>query len=329
MDLARLSTISAYAHTKLRDAATETSERARIENLLVEERVPADGLELYGAHLGGLPVSDLDDWNSRHKDFVLAEIEIGAHDPLEPWTFRPENAANQLPLVDRRINLVRVEDARWPCSLSSTTFEVVSAHIEALSGTDRKKSEAAENLLARFVATWNAERDKRPLFASIELEIEDILHDLIPAWAERLRDCLGLGHCSPAAGAAPIPVFVMRYPLEDVYVAHSNKGEPAIPTLLDGTLTDFFFASPIPGPKADPNPCLGHSLNLTLVSNENDYKLGVELLHKRIDYRPEHFFRTGVIANPFRMPLERARRFHLPWLRLFGDRDDFGKGILS
>lgn len=329
MDIALLPTITAYANAMLSDPTTDTSERARIENLLIEERVSASGLNLYGNHLNGSPISDLDDWNDRHKKFVDAEIAIDPLNPYIPWTFRPENAANLLPLVDRRINLVRVEDARWPCSLNNTTFEVVSAHIAALSSADRNQQDAAENFLLRFVATWNAERDKRPLFATTELEIDDILQDTSPAWAERLRDRLGLGHLSPAAGTAPIPVFVMRYPLEEIYAAHSDKGEPAIPTLLDGTLNDFFFPSPIPGPGADTNPCLGHSLNLAAVASENDYKLGVELLHKRIDYQPEHFFRTGIIANPFTMPLERARRFHLPWLRLYRDREDFGKGVLS
>lgn len=329
MDIDLLPTISAYAHAKLADATTDASERARIENLLIEERVPVSGLSLYGSHLNGSPISDLDDWNDRHKKFVDTEIAIDPLNPYIPWTFRPENAANLLPLVDRRINLIRVEDARWPCGLNSTTFEVVSAHISALSSTDSNQSDAAISFLKRFLATWNTERDKRPLFATTELEVEDILLDTSPAWAERLRDRLGLGHLSPAAGAATIPVFVMRYPVDEIYTAHSGKGEPAIPTLLDGTLNDFFFPSPIPGPDADTNPCLGHSLNLTAVASQSDYKLGVELLHKRIDYQPAHFFRTGIIANPFTIPLDRARSFHLPWLRLYRHREDFGEGILS
>lgn len=329
MDIAQLPTLSAYAHSKLADAATEPSERARIENLLIEERISADGLNVYRPYLDGLPVSDLDDWNNRHTNFAVEEIEIGATETKEPWTFRAGNEANRLPLVDPRPYLIRVEDARWPCGSNHVSFEQVKAHIEALSAADRGKSAAAESFLQRFVSVWNAERDKRPSFATTEMEVDDILEDTSPAWAERLRDRLGLGQYSPAAGAAPIPVFVMRYPLEEVYAAHVGQGEPAIPTLLDGKLNDFFFPSPVPGANADSNPCLGHALNLTQVNSENEYKLGVELLHKRIDYKPEHFFRTGFIANPYGLSLERARSFHLPWLRLFHDRDDFGKGVMS
>jgi hypothetical protein len=37
----------------------------------------------------------------------------------------------------------------------------------------------------------------------------------------------------------------------------------------------------------------------------------------------------GVIARPFEMPLERARRFHLPSLQLHSDRDDFGTHLFG
>lgn len=329
MDLGLLPALATYVSSRLADPSTETSERARIENLLMEERAPASGISLYAGYISGAPVQDLDDWNNRHNDYAVAEIEIDPADPILPWTFRPENVPNRLPLVDRRINLIRVENARWPCNLTGVTFEVVSAHIAALSGADPAKSAAAKNFLDRFTATWNAERDKRPLFATTEMEVDDILKDPLPSFAERVRDCLGLGHYSPAAGAAPVQVFVMLYPLEEVYATHGKNGSPAVPTVLDGRLNDFFFPSPVPGPNADPNPCLGHCLNLTLVTAENDYKLGVELLHARIDYRPQHFFRSGIIVNPVTMPFDRARRFHLPWLRLYRDRDDFAADFVK
>lgn len=329
MDIARLPTISAYASTTLANAAAEPSERARIENLFIEERVSTDGLNLYAPYLDGSPVSGLDDWNSRHTNFTDDHIEIDVSDSLEPWTFRAENGANRLPLVDRRINLIRVEYAGWPCESNQVDFEQIRAHIAALTSADKGLREAAENFLTRFAKVWNAERDKRPSFATTELEVDDIFQGGETTWAEKLRDRLGLGQYSPAAGAATIHVFIMRYPLDEIYNAHAGQGEPAAPTLLDGKLNDFFFPSPMPGANADPNPCLGHSLNLSEVDQENDYKLGVELLHKRIDYKPEHFLHAGVIANPYRMPLERARRFHLPWLRLYRDRDDFGQGVMS
>ncbi len=57
--------------------------------------------------------------------------------------------------------------------------------------------------------------------------------------------------------------------------------------------------------------------------------MGCELLHPRIEYRPEHFFRAGIIAEPVTMALARARSFHLPWVRLYAEREDFGADIFG
>lgn len=326
VDPARLPTLAPYLSAKLSDPATEWDERARIENLLLEERSPEAGVRLYADHLAGSLVEDADGWNDRHNGFTSEEVFLDASDARTPWTFRPENDQNRLHRIDKRIYLVRVEPAAWPCGLSGVTFEELRTHVEGLKGSSPT---SARGFLEGFVARWNPERDKRPLFATTELEIEDILADTSAAWAERLRDRLGLGHYSPSAGTRPVEILVMRYTVDEVLAANGAQSFPAIPTLLDGKLNEFFFPSPYPGPNADDNPYLGHTLNLSPVTHENDYQLGVELLNSRIDYRPEHIHRLGVIANPVSMPLERARRFHLPWVRLYRDRDDFGTDIVS
>lgn len=329
MQLADLPTLEDYARRTLGDPAVLPEDRVRIENLLMDERPPQVGVALYASYLAGDPVVDGDDWNNRHNNFASEEIEIDPAESRSPWSFRPENGVNHLPLVDKRINLIRVENANWPCGLRHEPFDKVVAQLAALRGTDASKRAEAEDFFKGFMATWNEDRDSRPLFATTELEVEDIVADTSASLAERLRDRLGLGQYSPSAGTAPIPVLIMRYPLEEAFAAVKGQGAPAVPTLLDGKLNDYFFPSPFPGPKADPNPCMGHSLNLAPVASENDYKLGVELLHPRFDYRAEHIFWCGYIANPVAMPLARARSFHLPWLRLQRDRDDFGLGIVG
>ena len=116
----------------------------------------------------------------------------------------------------------------------------------------------------------------------------------------------------------------MRYKVEEVLADGQGNGDPAIPTVLDTDLSPYFFPSPIPDPGAGENPYYGHAVNLAPVTSENDYAIGCELLHPRIDYHPEHIHGAGVIARPVTMPLEQARRFHLPWVRLASERDDFG-----
>ena len=180
------------------------------------------------------------------------------------------------------------------------------------------------DFLNGVVKRWNSERDKRPMFATTELEVEDVINDDSSDWAEQLRDRLGLGHHSPMG--SPIEIVLMRYTVQDVLDSLAGEGYPAIPTVLDSGMSPYFFPSPIPKHN---NPYYGHTVNLTHVDNDNNYTIGVELLHPRIDYKPEHFFKMGVIARPFEMPLERARRFHLPWLRIRSERDDFGAHLFG
>ena len=320
MNLSRLPTLQPYIQGILSNGGSDPEERAQAENFMWDERPPVDGIDLYHGFLEGGPVSDLDEWTDRHTDYTTVHIHIDLEEPELPWTFRPENAVNRLDKVDPRIYLIRIEAANWPCALSGVPVEDLRSRVEAFQRGDK----GADAWLQRFVGVWNADRDKRPLFATTELEVEDILQGDDAAWSERLRDRLGLGHYSAMPGGPPIEVILMRYTVAEVLAADPGNGYAAIPTVLDGDLSPYFFPSPIPDPKTGDNPYYGHTVNLTPVGDENDYEIGCELLHPRIDYLPEHIHRVGVIARPVTMPLERARRFHLPWVRLASGRADFG-----
>lgn len=148
-------------------------------------------------------------------------------------------------------------------------------------------------------------------------------------WAVRLRNCLGLGHLAPGPAGRPVEILVMRYPVAEAIAALDGQGHLAIPTVLDGDISNYFFPSPLPRSDAAEAPIYGRTVNLTPVESENDYEMGCELLNPRLIYRPEHFYRAGIIAEPVTMPLERARGFHLPWVRLYADRDDFGADLFG
>ncbi len=320
MDLAQIPNLQGYAERILNAGSSNSEARAIAENFLWDERPPATGVDLYGGFLEGAQVVDLDDLTDRHRAYTTEHIYIGRDESVTPWTFRAEKAVNRLRQIDPRIYLIRVEDAGWPCTLEGTNSEMLRQQLEAF----RKGDSDARTWLTHFTETWNATRDRRPLFATTELEVEDILQGNDDDWAELLRDRLGLGHYSPLTGGPPVEVIVLRYTVEEVLADENGNGHPAIPTVLDADLSPFFFPSPIPDPDAGENPYYGHAVNLTEVTTENDYALGCELLHPRIDYRPEHIHAVGVIARPVTMPLERARNFHLPWVRLASGRDDFG-----
>ncbi len=319
MNTTPLTDLNAYLDQVIRKSI-DPEERAQAENFLWDERPPAAGIDLYRNFVNTGPVTDLDDWTDRHRNYVSEHLEIAPDAPEAPWAFRAANDANRLRLIDSRLYLIRVEEASWPCSLIGISTTELGQHIQKFHAGDP----AAKDLLERFIATWNSKRDQRPQFATTELEVKEILDSGERDWAEQLRDRLGLGHYSPLPGGPPEEILVMRYTVAEVLAAAGSAlGHPAIPTVLDSPLSCYFFPSPIPAPTAGDNPYYGHTVNLAPVVSENAYQIGVELLHPRLDYRPEHLLRLGVIARPVTMPLEQARRFHLPWLQLASDRDDF------
>ncbi len=316
MDLSSLPNLSDYTNLRLADASIDAEERAHIENFLLDERPPPEGISLYAKRLKNDTVSDLNNWVDRHKNFTAEEINLGVTETAQPWTFRADNAINRLRTIDPRLYLMRIEDANWLCDSIGISSIDLKTHIEAFQQGETK----ANDFLNGVTKRWNSERDKRPMFATTELEVEDIIREDAPDdWAEQLRDRLGLGHLSPLVRSYEI--VLMRYTVQEVLDSLDGEGYPAIPSVLDSGMSPYFFPSPIP---KHSNPYYGHTVNLAYLEDDNNYSMGVELLHPRIEYRPQHFFKMGVIARPFEMPLERARRFHLPWLQIRSERDDFG-----
>lgn len=317
MDTSRLPALQPFVEEALKQAPADAEERVYAENFRLDERPPEVGVERYAASIGDAPVSDVDEWVDRHHDYAERHLHLDPEEPTIPWTFRAENGANHLTELDDRQYLIRVERAARPCALAGFELPHLMGQVEVYNEIRDGNREHAEAELAKMAAAWNEARDRRPTFATTFLEVEELFSE--ENWAERLRDRLGLGHLSPEGEA--IPILVMRYTVAEVMAA---AGRCAVPTLLDGELSPYFYPSPLPGPDAEPNPCQGRTLNLTPVEKENDYTIGCELLHSRLDYQPEHFYRAGMISRPVTMPLERARRFHLPWVRLINDQERFG-----
>ncbi len=316
MNLNNLTNLFNYMNLRLANTAIDIEERAHIENFMLDERPPQKGIDLYAKRLKSASITNLDNWVDRHKNFTAEEINLGITETAQPWTFRTDNDINRLHNIEPNLYLIRIEDANWLCDSIGITCTDLEANIKAFEQGNTK----ARDFLNGVVKRWNAERDKRPMFATTELEVEDIINDDSDDWSEQLRDRLGLGHYSPLSGR-PNEIILMRYTVQEVLDSLAGEGYPAIPTVLDSNMSPYFFPSPIPKHN---NPYYGHTVNLTDIADDNDYRMGVELLHPRIDYKPEHFFKMGVIARPFTMPLERARRFHLPWLCVHSERDDFG-----
>lgn len=180
-------------------------------------------------------------------------------------------------------------------------------------------------ILAKVCDAWNKQRDRRPAFATTEIAVDDILDAAGADWPHTLRDNLGLGHFDPIPGSPPVPVLLLRYTVGEV-MQDKKAGVSgfAIPTMIDGRLNPFFFPTPKPNPGSEAAQYeVGRVVNLAQVANQSDYKMGLELVHSFVAYRPEHLWRMGYISRPITSDLSTLRSFHLDWLRLNTDRDDF------
>ncbi|MCB1767237.1 MAG: hypothetical protein KDJ22_14470 [Candidatus Competibacteraceae bacterium] len=143
---------------------------------------------------------------------------------------------------------------------------------------------------------------------------------------DTLRDFLGLGSYNPTSHVAPIPVLLMRYTVAEV-LADKSSGTPGfvIPTVIDGRLNPFFFPTPHPAPDSDAAKYeIGRAVNLRPVTTQSEYRMGMELVHSRIAYKPEHIWRLGRVSRPLTGDLAILRGLHLAWLQLEADRNDFG-----
>lgn len=298
----------------------------QLENFALDERVRDEGSSLYGQHVP-LALRSEDEWTAGHEDFLWAEIYVDRTELRAPWSFRSGNQANRIGGMSTDLSIVRVESASGPCQRTGISSEQLRTWLEARERGNDTERERALNALAGFCDVWNATRDKRPQFATTWPEVEDIFEEDDPAWAEALRDRLGLGHYSPLRTDAPIEVLVMRYTVGEVLAADAGTGF-CYPTVLDGGLSPFFFPSPIPASGFSLTPHGGRTLNLKPVRGADDYRFGSEILHNAIDYAPQHLSRVGVIARPVTMDIRAARNFHRDWLPALIGRDGFGDGVL-
>ncbi|MBF0137330.1 MAG: hypothetical protein HQL65_13915 [Magnetococcales bacterium] len=313
-------------------AETNSEGRFLAENFCHDERTPDSGRLLYDSCMQGVStVASLADWKSRHADdYLEKELFIDPMDILlgRPWTFRQENADNLLhPHVALERRLVRLEDARGIIKRTGYAVDDLMSKIADFRDGEAKKRDSAEKWLSQFCGSWNEGRDLRPVFASYLDEVDDVLKDV--EWADKIRDRLGMGHLKPTINAATgteefVPVLLLEYRVEETIDQKSNHQELMVPTVLDGNLNPCFFPTPRPGSgtPADEKPG-GRTVNLNQVAAENDYHYGVELLHPKFDYLPAHIQRVGWIRRHPGLALERARKWHLPLVRTYLDREDF------
>ena len=315
MNLAAISTLDTYVSANLVRPGLSPTERAILENLRWEERVSDERFARYRQGFSGKDVSQIDHVKVAHALYAEAFLEIDVAEPGIPDTFGGANSSNRWPHIEENLYLLRIEDANFALRDSGVDLKELE---QAVKGRD-------EAILARVCDGWNKKRDRRPAFATTEIAVDDLLEAAGTDWPHTLRDNLGLGSFNPAPGLPPVPVLLLRYTVAEV-IRDGQAGATgfAIPTVIDGRMNPFFFPTPRPKPGSEAAQYeVGRAVNLAQVASQSDYQMGLELVHSLVAYRPEHLWRMGYVSRPLTSDLAALRSYHLEWLRLDTDREDF------
>lgn len=279
-------------------------EHAPAENFILEERL-SDAREVNYAVYTNFS-TDFGLWNYSHENFLADRLYVK---PGVPETFQAGNTSNFLPNLAEDQDLLRMENLAKliQYAVEDTNFEPIKKAFEKkISGT---LDLPAQNLAATFLFNLNHRRDHRPMFAGFWGEVKHLFGDDGDTdnleWADKVRDCFGLGHFDPEGGT-PIPVILFKYPLSEVMALAGGPGYAAIPTILDTNLNPFFF----PTPAGWQN---GQTVDLT-TGGEDTYELYSEILNLHIPYRLEHVYRIGEIRRSPGKTCETARSIHLKLL---------------
>lgn len=301
---------------------------AYAHNYLFEERVSLERQRRY--EKGFAPAkTELKAWKNSHKKYCSLKIKVSGGDV--PETFLEMNRDALLSVWDENQFVVRMERLDGIFSaLSALDYNLpqMAEQWEIWKETkdkpsEKEKGEDAKAFLDNFCNQWNGLRDNRPLFAGFYDELkEDIESD---AWPKRIRNRLGLSHYNPGLKKT-IPVALMRYPAGCIL---KGPGRPekdrafSVPTVLDGELNTHFF----PSPRSE-----GYGRTLDLEPDPNGERLVSEILHRRMDYSPDHFHKFGEITTPIPKrdrgnALAELRNQHLFLLRVESEKEDFGADI--
>lgn len=315
MNLAAIPTLDAYVSANSTHPGLLPTDRAVLENLQWDERVGDERRARYAQGFTNKDISQIDHVKVAHAQYAEAFLEIDVAEADVPDTFGSANLSNRWPHIEENLYLLRIEDANF--ALRDTGVDLAELERAVINGD--------KTVLAKVCDAWNKQRDRRPAFATTEIAVDDLLKSAGADWPHTLRDNLGLGHFDPIPGSTPVPVLLLRYTVGEVM--HDKKAGVsgfAIPTVIDGRLNPFFFPTPKPNPGSEAAQYeVGRAVNLAQVANQSDYKMGLELVHSFVTYRPEHLWRMGYLSLPLASDLSALRSFHLDWLKLDTARDDF------
>ena len=306
-------------------------------NLCMEERIGPARQATYESRMGD--PETWDDWRSSHDRYVREEVRrrhplSAAFTGGEP-SLRPGIEPNQY--------LYRVEriDGLLERYATGTGAPVGAGKINGWisardSGPPDERTVSGLHNLGRLVSgdppspgvaalqeltdLFNDERrDGRPSFVVFEAEFPRLKER--SDWAEHLCERCGLAHFFTDG---PVTLALFRYKAQEVLDARSDAGKKAnatvfaVPTVIDQPMSDIYFTAPKTMP-------WGHAVGL---KPEPDCRhLAAELIHARMDYRPDHWVAVDTMERNSLSAedIARLREAHLDCIRRSPGNAGYGR----
>lgn len=256
------------------------------------------------------PARAFEELDVHHKGYLWNEVQAGSRidgfsekSPDCPDTFRRDCQLTEFGESDEDLFLVRLEEMRFVSTQASWDFEEASHLLRQVAENNRRGSAPAADQIAdckELLTRWQVASDNRPLFAAFWEETADVLTALAPAWADELRDRMGLAHYDAVARLSPIRVVAFRYPINRVAKRSGSDQRLLVrPSVLDGSLNPAFYTGA---------PGSGVGSTVDLVTRED--QPWQEVVHPAVYVRPSDVWAVGEIVTGLVEPLERARSFH-------------------
>ena len=293
-------------------------------NFCLEERVAAPRQAAYEGRMDR-PV-EWDDWRAAHGRYVQQDVR--RRHPLSAAfdagdALRPHIEANQeLYRVERIDALLQAYAAgafdvdqlrQW---ISNRDAERTAGRLEA--GTPPPTDAA----LADFTRFLNGRfADGRPRFVSFAAEFPDL--ERHADWPRVICERCGLAHHFTGT---TVTLALFRYSVSEVLEAYADTEPTATvfvaPTVLDLPMSNLYFSAP---KLSD----VGHAVGLAPTSD--CAHLAAELVHARVDYRPEHWVAIGTLSGAELRPtdISQLRDTHLQCLRRTPGNADYGSDCVA
>ena len=293
-------------------------------NLCLEERVAAPRQSVYEARMDR-PV-EWPDWRAAH--FRYVQQDVRRRHPLSAAfdagdALRPHIEANQELYRVERIDALLNDYAAGAFGLDQLRQWISNRDADRTAGPLAAGAPLpTDAALADFTRFLNRQfADGRPRFVAFAAEFPDLERQA--DWPRVICERCGLAHHFTGT---TVTLALFRYSVREVLDAYTDT-EPsatvfAAPTVLDLPMSNVYFSAP-------KLSNVGHAVGLAPRSDCTH--LAAELIHARMDYRPEHWVAVGTVSKGdlYAADISQLRDTHLHCLRRTPGNADYGSDCVA